>query len=537
MKPYSLSLAFILTIFFSINVFAQTRIDNQGKEEDIYKNALSAYNNGDYDNALVLLRPAADRGFYKAQNLLGECYYYGKGVKKDLELAVFWFKRSAEQGYAPAQHNLGESYLFGKGVEKDVEKALYWSKKAVSQNYGSSNFIIGYIYECELQDFVSASKYYKMGAEAGYTNAMNNLGRLYEYGYGVPQNIDKAIALYNKAAQKGNGTACYNLGWCYQYGNGVDIDLEKAIYWYKKAIENGYQLDLSLEIGELLYLLNDEECYTWLNRSALSGNLIAQIGIGACLAKGIGIEKDIDKAIEIFKKAIEIFKNINSCDTIDSDLLNQYSNLGNLHLCNLYYHKLCDGNLSRKEIVHLLWNAQYGIEAYGERHWFLSDIEYKVLFDDLSKSAYFDLIGGIETAPNPTPYDSKTIEIPDILWPTNDIEYMTIQDGEEVSIGGVNFALDNGQLLFPQYWQTNSLCETGIYSQLKEINADDNFDPNSWISNDDPRLTVIEHKGFLFIFNKKSDSQTYCRIYINNINKVHKKINSIDISYQFSRIR
>ena len=78
-------------------------------------------------------RKAAEQGDAKAQFNLGDCYYFGKGIKKDYNEAVQWFRKAAEQGHASAQFILGHCYDAGDGVSKDTAKAIEWYKKAAAQ--------------------------------------------------------------------------------------------------------------------------------------------------------------------------------------------------------------------------------------------------------------------------------------------------------------------------------------------------------------------------------------------------------------------
>ncbi|MDB4130150.1 sel1 repeat family protein, partial [Amylibacter sp.] len=61
-----------------------------------------------------------------AQSNLGVMYKNGKGVLKDYNEAVKWFRLSAEQGNASAQNNLGVMYDTGKGVLQDNVTAHMW---------------------------------------------------------------------------------------------------------------------------------------------------------------------------------------------------------------------------------------------------------------------------------------------------------------------------------------------------------------------------------------------------------------------------
>lgn len=55
---------------------------------------------------------AAERGNATAQCGLGYMYGTGKGVERDYEEAVKWYRRSAEQGNASAQCNLGDIHVW-----------------------------------------------------------------------------------------------------------------------------------------------------------------------------------------------------------------------------------------------------------------------------------------------------------------------------------------------------------------------------------------------------------------------------------------
>jgi len=72
-----------------------------------------------------------------------------------------------------------------------------------------------------------------------YGAAQNNLGGMYNNGYGVKKDIKQALHWYLKAANQGNARAQNNLGVLYIKGDGIPRDREKAISWWKKAAKNG----------------------------------------------------------------------------------------------------------------------------------------------------------------------------------------------------------------------------------------------------------------------------------------------------------
>ena len=66
-------------------------------------------------------------------NNVGLYYEAGVHVKKDLALAVSWYKKSAEAGGAYGMEYLAGCYKEGIGVDKDLAKAIEWYTKAAEQ--------------------------------------------------------------------------------------------------------------------------------------------------------------------------------------------------------------------------------------------------------------------------------------------------------------------------------------------------------------------------------------------------------------------
>jgi len=89
-----------------------------------------AYKRGDFETALAVFRPLAEKGDAKAQSILGLMYSYGEGVPVDFREAARWYRRAAEQSSSVAQYNLGMFYLEGKGVSQNTDEAITWLTKA-----------------------------------------------------------------------------------------------------------------------------------------------------------------------------------------------------------------------------------------------------------------------------------------------------------------------------------------------------------------------------------------------------------------------
>lgn len=76
-------------------------------------------------------------------------------------------------------------------------------------------------------------------AEGGDAGAQFNLGYMYDFGEGVPQNDDKAVRWYRLAAEQGDVDAQYNLGFMYTDGVGVPQNNVRAYVWFSVSAAQG----------------------------------------------------------------------------------------------------------------------------------------------------------------------------------------------------------------------------------------------------------------------------------------------------------
>ncbi|MCL2061885.1 MAG: DnaJ domain-containing protein [Firmicutes bacterium] len=72
----------------------------------------------------------AQTGDAESQNTLGEMYYYGDEIDKDLDQAFYWFKEAAKQQHTDALFNLGKCHLNGEGTPHDEAKGMGFIKQA-----------------------------------------------------------------------------------------------------------------------------------------------------------------------------------------------------------------------------------------------------------------------------------------------------------------------------------------------------------------------------------------------------------------------
>ncbi len=109
--------------------------------------------------------------------------------------------------------------------------------------------------EAAQDDFVTRTR---ARAEAGDVETQYNLGVMYDFGEGVPQDDVEAVAWYRQAAEEGHASAQYNLGVTYYKGEAVPQDDGEAYLWaniaatYADASERDHYAAFRDEAGERL---------------------------------------------------------------------------------------------------------------------------------------------------------------------------------------------------------------------------------------------------------------------------------------------
>jgi len=110
--------------------------------------------------------------------------------------------------------------------------------------------------------YAGALRLYRQAAASGYAPAQNNLGEMYERGFGVSADIDKAAHWYLLAARQGEGHAQHSLGNMLIAGRGVKQDITEGINWLKKSARAGHAsacADLARIYAKGQYLQRDNK--------------------------------------------------------------------------------------------------------------------------------------------------------------------------------------------------------------------------------------------------------------------------------------
>ena len=112
-----------MLIFFNLPAFSQI---------DEARIAIAAGRNKD---AFGLLINAASQGNPEAQRLVGEMYFEGKGVSKDIAKSLVWSKASADRGDRLAQYTMGYFNENGIGAPTSAANALSYYRLSALQGF------------------------------------------------------------------------------------------------------------------------------------------------------------------------------------------------------------------------------------------------------------------------------------------------------------------------------------------------------------------------------------------------------------------
>jgi len=193
---------------------------------------------GKTEEAIFLYQQAISSGSDVSLLNLGRLYQeIGEYTKSEEILTIALDKSKAIR--AEALNKLGTLYTRINFKDYDVKRAEYYYLESISLGSDVSLNNLGMLYFYKKQ-YQKSFSYIKMAADKNLPDAINNLGSLYQHGYGVEQDHAKAISLYEKSAKMGSPGGYFNLGSLYEHGDGVKQDDNKAIEYYEKALAAGH---------------------------------------------------------------------------------------------------------------------------------------------------------------------------------------------------------------------------------------------------------------------------------------------------------
>ncbi|XP_008418448.1 death ligand signal enhancer isoform X1 [Poecilia reticulata] len=163
-----------------------------------------------YEEAFCCFLASAQHGYSKAQFNTGVCYEKGRGVSKDKEKALHYYKLAAISGHKQAQYRYAKLLLASRGHQstEEVNAAIKLLEEAATAGLTKAQICLASFYSQHPAKNVRKSiQYLKMAAESGDNSALFLLGQCYESGIEVQQNLKMAVEFYKRAAKAGNKQA------------------------------------------------------------------------------------------------------------------------------------------------------------------------------------------------------------------------------------------------------------------------------------------------------------------------------------------
>ena len=126
----------------------------------------------------------------------------------------------------------------------------------------------------------------------------------------LPLFVEQAHKELRQMAIRGNTDAMHRLGYSYYYGeSGYEKDWKLAYKWWKKSADLGnshsmLELSIMLEHGEGIRC-NRKKAFEYVKAAADAGLLRALTNLGYCYYWGIGTKKDVNAAVDCFKRVLE----------------------------------------------------------------------------------------------------------------------------------------------------------------------------------------------------------------------------------------
>ncbi|KAK1348700.1 TPR repeat-containing protein [Hamiltosporidium tvaerminnensis] len=134
--------------------------------------------------AFNLYMKGARLGCYNCQYRVARCYEYGNlQNERDMEKAIYWYKKASQAGQIDAQLALSSLYFTGidNVLEKDNSKAYIWALKAAVKGHTVAAFTVAEFVEAGIgvkKDKIHALWWYTIASVLGHASANSKIDEL-----------------------------------------------------------------------------------------------------------------------------------------------------------------------------------------------------------------------------------------------------------------------------------------------------------------------------------------------------------------------
>lgn len=314
---------------------------------------------------LSYINRASELGFGEASLTIADCYYYGKyGYKRDTIMALNYFEKSATQGSLIGKIASGTIYIDRGETSRAID---YWKSaceqaktEKLYENEQKEIAQLAYNLGCILSSNpgkeIEARNFMETSAELGYADGQALYGDYCMQGYGMERDSIQAVYWYKQAALQNHvGAMCVLPGFYYdahendstilwgtkpECRDSINIqyivggayynkeDYENAEVWWKKSASQKYPDALwSMYCLCGVHKADSVLAFDYLKQAVDAKYPDALNDMGCNYANGDMVEKNIEKAKELFQEAIDL-----GC-------VKAYYNMGNMYSYKGYVKK------------------------------------------------------------------------------------------------------------------------------------------------------------------------------------------------------
>ena len=316
---------------------------DEDKSFECYSKALDGYIKSEEENANAT-----------AEYRIGRMFVKGIGTEVDIPQGVIWLEKAALNNNSEAAYQLYKLYSEGIGIESNAERAMNFLEISSYLDNPFAQYTLGNL-KIQENNITEGVKWLEKSAHSDISYANYRLGSIYssdEYGlYNetvAREYYAKALNLFITAySEQPDALSSYQIGQMYLNGQGTEVNVYKAIEWLSKSAEQDnpdayYQLGYVYKYPQ--YGFNNEKLSAqsfnsaydlYLKQFQIEPNANIAYKLGSIYHYGLGVEQNIEKAIEWYKQSAEM-GNAKAQEKIE-EINNQYK-LGALSIASTVAH-------------------------------------------------------------------------------------------------------------------------------------------------------------------------------------------------------
>lgn len=202
------------------------------------KKALEFYNNRQFEKALEICKPRAEKNDASCAFLIGVLYYNGIGVVQSQGEAYKWIKKAADLNHGYAKTVLSGMLLKGLGTPRNEKEGMELLQSTADDGFPEAKYVLGanLISRGGDDNITKGKKYILEAATAGNLSAQMYLGsELCANDPNSDECVKDGVAWLQKAAATGELVAERSLGYVYY----AQKNYEQSVQPLKRAALKG----------------------------------------------------------------------------------------------------------------------------------------------------------------------------------------------------------------------------------------------------------------------------------------------------------